>query len=79
MSFCVCKECGVCFDEPDDLVEDYCNDCWVEIFDNDKVEEIYQNEEKCKNCNNGCLGCDYFENNIIPKIKKLKDSLKGDL
>jgi len=53
--------------------------CWVEIFDNDKVEEIYQNEEKCKNCNNGCLGCDYFENNIIPKIKKLKDSLKGDL
>ena len=57
----------------------YCNDCWVEIFDNDKVEEIYQNEEKCKNCNNGCLGCDYFENNIIPKIKKLKDSLKGDL
>ena len=38
MAVCVCKECGVCWDEPDDLVEEYCNECWEIIFDSETAE-----------------------------------------
>lgn len=45
-----------------------------------KFNKFYENK-KCKNCNDGCVGCDYFYEKIIPKIEKLdnKNSLKGDL
>ena len=36
-----------------------------------KIKKIYENK-KCKNCNDGCVGCDYFHNKIIPKIEKLE-------
>ena len=46
-----------------------------------KIQQIYENK-KCKNCDNGCVGCDYFHKKIIQKIEKYKNknSLKqGDL
>ena len=53
-----------------------------EFFKNWKSDSpIYENK-KCKNCDNGCVGCDYFHKKIIPKIEKYKNknSLKqGDL
>jgi len=39
-----------------------------------KIKKIYENK-KCKNCNDGCVGCDYFYNKIIPKILENKKSL----
>ena len=36
-----------------------------------KIKKIYENK-KCKNCNDGCVGCDYFYEKIIPKIEKLE-------
>jgi len=29
-----------------------------------KIKKIYENK-KCKNCNDGCVGCDYFYGNRI--------------
>ena len=36
-----------------------------------KFNKFYENK-KCKNCDDGCVGCDYFHNKIIPKIEKLE-------
>ena len=40
MSVCCCKECGVIFDLPDDLVDDYCPDCWEKFFYFDLENEL---------------------------------------
>ena len=36
-----------------------------------KFNKLYEHK-KCKNCDDGCVGCDYFHNKIIPKIEKLE-------